>query len=130
MNVIARAVEILRAGGLVAFPTETVYGLGADATNEEAVAKIFAAKGRPATNPLIVHLADASIAQKYAIAWPEAAAKLAEAFWPGPLTLVLPKSPAIVPMATAGGTTVGLRVPNHPVALELLKVFGGVVAEP
>ena len=102
MDQIERAVEILRAGGLVAFPTETVYGLGADATNQQAVRKIFAAKGRPATNPLIVHVADIATAKKYAAIWPESAQILAEKFWPGPLTLVLPKSPAIVDSVTAG----------------------------
>src|ERR1051325_9978394 len=86
---IAEAAAILRAGGLVAFPTETVYGLGADATSEKAVQKIFAAKGRPATNPLIVHVADIDTAKKYAATWPESAQRLAEKFWPGPLTLVL-----------------------------------------
>src|SRR4051812_39817342 len=94
---IGRAVAVLRGGGLVAFPTETVYGLGADATNADAVAKIFEAKGRPATNPLIVHVADVATAQRYATDWPPAASHLAERFWPGPLTLVLPKSPRIVP---------------------------------
>src|SRR5947207_9629696 len=127
---IGKAVEILRAGGLVAFPTETVYGLGADATNAEAVAKIFAAKGRPATNPLIVHVADVDTARRFAASWPLAASHLAEQFWPGPLTLVLPRSPAIVPAVSAGLRTVGLRVPNHPLALQLLQQFGGPVAAP
>jgi L-threonylcarbamoyladenylate synthase len=127
---IAEATDILRRGGLVAFPTETVYGLGADATNAAAVAKIFAAKGRPPTNPLIVHVADAAAARRYATEWPPAAAHLAERFWPGPLTLVLPKSPDIVPAVTAGLNTVGLRVPDHPVALQLLREFGGAVAAP
>src|SRR2546421_7943134 len=90
---ITEAAGLLRSGGLIAFPTETVYGLGADATNAQAVAKIFAAKGRPATNPLIVHIASAASARNYATHWPLAAQKLADAFWPGPLTLVLPKSP-------------------------------------
>jgi len=130
MSDIDRAIQILRAGGLVAFPTETVYGLGADAANEQAVAKIFAAKGRPATNPLIVHVADIATAKKYAAKWPESAQLLAERFWPGPLTLVLPKSPMIVDSVTAGKNTVGLRVPNHSLALELLKAFAGPVAAP
>lgn len=130
MSEVAQAVSILRSGGLVAFPTETVYGLGADATNAAAVAKIFAAKGRPGTNPLIVHVADASVARRYATAWPEAAQKLAQAFWPGPLSLVLPKSPAIVDAVTAGRPTVGLRVPDHPLALDLLRAFDGPVAAP
>src|SRR5512140_573442 len=111
---VGRAVAILRSGGLVVFPTETVYGLGADATNAAAVRRIFAAKGRPANNPLIAHVADASVGQRYARHWPQQAQKLAERFWPGPLTIVLPKHPAIVDEATAGLDTVGLRVPNHP----------------
>jgi L-threonylcarbamoyladenylate synthase len=127
---IAKAVSVLRAGGLVAFPTETVYGLGADATSAEAVAKIFAAKGRPSTNPLIVHVADAATARRYAPEWPPAASRLAERLWPGPLTLVLPKSPEIVPAVSAGLTTVGLRVPAHPLALQLLRQFAGPVAAP
>ncbi len=127
---IVKAVEILKQGGLVAFPTETVYGLGADATNSEAIKKIFQAKGRPSTNPLIVHVADITLARKYAAEWPQAAQLLAEKFWPGPLTLVLPKSPAIVDQVTAGKSTVGLRVPNHPLALELLKQFNGPLAAP
>ena len=127
---IGRAVEILRSGGLVAFPTETVYGLGADATNAEAVARVFAAKGRPATNPLIVHVADAGTARRFAAHWPAEASQLAERFWPGPLTLVVPKSPRIVSAVSAGLGTVGLRVPDHPLALQLLQEFGGPVAAP
>lgn len=129
-RLIESAAAVLRAGGLVAFPTETVYGLGADATNAAAVAKIFAAKGRPGTNPLIVHVAEPAIARRYAAVWPEAAQALADRFWPGPLTLVLPKSPSIVEAVTAGLGTVGLRVPDHPVALELLRAFDGPVAAP
>jgi L-threonylcarbamoyladenylate synthase len=125
-----RAVQVLRAGGLVAFPTETVYGLGADATSAAAVRRIFAAKGRPSTNPLIVHVSDVAIARRHATAWPESAERLARAFWPGPLTLVLPKTPDIVADVTAGLGTVGLRVPNHPLALELLRAFDGPVAAP
>jgi L-threonylcarbamoyladenylate synthase len=127
---IQRAVEILRSGGLVAFATETVYGLGADATNANAVGKIFSVKGRPATNPLIVHVADVSIAKRYVTAWPESAQRLAQAFWPGPLTMVLPKSQAIVPAVTAGLATVAIRCPDHPIALELLKQFSGPIAAP
>ena len=127
---IAAAVKLLAEGELVAFPTETVYGLGADARSTSAVRKIFAAKGRPATNPLIVHVADETIARRYAAPWPKQAEQLAARFWPGPLTLVLPKSPQIVSEVTAGLATVGLRVPNHPVALELLKRFDGPVAAP
>jgi L-threonylcarbamoyladenylate synthase len=127
---VGKAVEVLRAGGLVAFPTETVYGLGADATNAAAVAKIYAVKGRPPTNPLIVHVADADVARRYAAEWPTAASQLAAAFWPGPLTLVVPRTAEIVRGVTSGGETVGLRVPAHPVALRLLREFGGPVAAP
>lgn len=127
---IERFVQMLKSGGLVAFPTETVYGLGADATNPTAVAKIFAAKGRPGTNPLIVHIADSSVARRYATHWTDTATKLAARFWPGPLTLVLPKSPDIVDAVTAGRGTVGLRVPDHPLALGLLRAFDGPVAAP
>ncbi|MGA2582409.1 MAG: L-threonylcarbamoyladenylate synthase [Tepidisphaeraceae bacterium] len=123
------AADILRRGGLVAFPTETVYGLGADARNSAAVAKIFAAKGRPAGNPLIVHIAEISAAPKFAN-WNPIAQKLAEKFWPGPLALVLPKSDAIVPEVTSGRNSVALRMPNHPIALALLREFGGPVAAP
>jgi L-threonylcarbamoyladenylate synthase len=127
---IAEAVKVLRAGGLVAFPTETVYGLGADARSSDAVKKIFAAKGRVATNPLIVHVADKFTAQRYAARWPNEAVVLAEAFWPGPLTLVVPKTEQIVAEATAGLSSVGLRVPGHPLALEMLRAFDGPVAAP
>jgi L-threonylcarbamoyladenylate synthase len=130
MAEIERAVEILRSGGLVAFATETVYGLGADATNARAVGKIFSVKGRPATNPLIVHVADISVARRYVTAWPESAELLARAFWPGPLTMVLPKSEMIVPSVTAGLPTVAIRCPDHPVALDLLKKFSGPIAAP
>ena len=119
---------------MVAFPTETVYGLGADATNAAAVRRVFAIKGRPATNPVIVHVADVDGARRCVREWPAAAQKLAERFWPGPLTIVLPKSAAIAPEVTAGGDTVGVRVPDHPVALAMLREFarlGGVgVAAP
>src|SRR5690348_16533030 len=121
------AAEILKSGHLVAFPTETVYGLGADATNAEAVRRIFAAKGRPSTNPLIVHVSEAHVAQRYAKHWPPEAEALAGRFWPGPLTLVVPKSDAIVPEVTAGRETVGIRSPDHPVALALLRAFAGPV---
>ena len=129
-----RAVDLLRAGELVAFPTETVYGLGADASNPEAVAKIFAAKGRPADHPLIVHLAGHDAVDQWAEAVPAVAWELMETFWPGPLTLILKKQ-AWVPLTVTGGqNTVGLRVPGHPVALELLRRFaasggnGGIAA--
>jgi L-threonylcarbamoyladenylate synthase len=114
----------------VAFPTETVYGLGADATSDAAVRKIFAAKGRPATNPLIVHVADIDTAKRFTTRWSDAAQTLAATYWPGPLTLVLPKAPAIPDVVTAGRATVGLRAPDHPLALELLRAFGRPVAAP
>ncbi|MCC6239317.1 MAG: threonylcarbamoyl-AMP synthase [Phycisphaerales bacterium] len=127
---ISQAVDILQRGGLVALPTETVYGLGADARSSAAVGRIFIAKGRPATNPLIVHVHDTAAARRWARNWPDAAGKLADRFWPGPLTLVLPKNREIVDGATAGLDSVGLRVPNHPLALELLRCFDGPIAAP
>ncbi len=130
MTLIDDAAQLLRNGRLVAFPTETVYGLGADATNSAAIGRIFAAKGRPLTNPLIVHVADVSIAKRYVTHWPAIAEKLAAEFWPGPLTLVLPKASAIVNEVTAGLSTVGLRIPDHPIALELLRAFDGPIAAP
>ncbi len=125
-----QAVKLLTAGELVAFPTETVYGLGADATNAQAVRKIFLAKGRPSNNPLIVHIGSIAHARRYAAHWPDAAQQLAERFWPGPLTLVLGKNPVIVDEATAGGTTVGLRCPDHPLTLKLLEMFDRPLAGP
>ncbi|MFZ2628423.1 MAG: L-threonylcarbamoyladenylate synthase [Rugosibacter sp.] len=125
MNDVTRAAQALRAGELVAFPTETVYGLGADARNPTALAKIFAAKGRPADHPLIVHLPDAAHLAQWAIDIPASAHALAAAFWPGPLTLILKRHPAVPELVTGGQDTVGLRVPNHPVALALLREFGG-----
>jgi L-threonylcarbamoyladenylate synthase len=127
---VGAAADILRRGGLVAFPTETVYGLGADATNSAAIRRVFQVKGRPSTNPLIVHVADESVARRYAREWPAAATKLVAEFWPGPLTLVVPKHPSIVPEVTAGLDTVGLRAPDHPLALALLRAFDGPVAGP
>jgi L-threonylcarbamoyladenylate synthase len=127
---IAHAVQILHAGGLVAFPTETVYGLGADATNARAVKRIFEVKGRPSTNPLIVHVADERVARRFVRRWPPSASRLAERFWPGPLTLVLPKHPSIASGVSAGLDTVGLRAPDHPLALELLRRFDGPLAGP
>lgn len=128
---LARAARLLAAGQLVAFPTETVYGLGADARNGRAVAAIYAAKGRPSFNPLIVHLADAGDAQRH-VAWSDGAQRLADAFWPGPLTLVLPLRPghAISDLVTAGLDTLAVRVPVHPTARALLREFGGPVAAP
>jgi L-threonylcarbamoyladenylate synthase len=127
---IQHAADLLQQGKLVAIPTETVYGLGADASNPEAVVKIFKAKGRPSDHPLIVHLAYASQMQDWAERVPDAAVRLASEFWPGPLTIILPKK-AWVPMAVTGGqNTVALRVPDNPVALWLLRVFGGGIAAP
>ena len=130
MTEVARAAELLRAGELVAFPTETVYGLGADASNAQAVAKIFAAKGRPQDHPLIVHLAAASQLDAWARDIPDSARRLAAAFWPGPLTLILKRQPTVIDAITGGQDTVGLRVPSHPLALELLREFGGGLAAP
>jgi L-threonylcarbamoyladenylate synthase len=128
---IARAVEALRRGGLVAFPTETVYGLGADASNPDALRRLYAVKGRPPRHPVIVHLADSDQLGDWARAVPPEAQKLAGAFWPGPLTLVLPRRRERVPVEVTGGLdTVGLRVPDQPVALRLLRAFGRGVAAP
>jgi L-threonylcarbamoyladenylate synthase len=124
------AVEVLREGGLVALPTETVYGLGADAENELAVRRIFAVKGRPASHPLIVHIAAADQLDAWARAVPAEARALANAFWPGPLTLVLEKKPRVSHAVTGGQNTVALRVPAHPLAHQVLQAFGGGVAAP
>ena len=126
---LARAAALLRWGNLVAFPTETVYGLGADATNDSAVARIFDAKGRPRFNPLIVHVADIAAAQAL-VDWSDAADRLAGAFWPGPLTLVLPlrADAGLSALVTADLPTLAIRVPAHPVAQELMAVFGGPIA--
>src|SRR6266550_3237324 len=128
---VAAAARTLAEGGLVAFPTETVYGLGADATNPAAVARIYQAKGRPAFNPLIAHVGDIAAARKIA-RFDTPATALAEAFWPGPLTLVLPKAHAcaVADLATAGLDTVAIRIPAHPVARDILRVFGGPVVAP
>ena len=127
---IERAAEVLRAGGLCAFPTETVYGLGARADDEEAVRRIFAAKGRSPKNPLIVHVGGLDAARAAASAWPEAAERLGRAFWPGPLTLVVPRGASIAASVTAGGPTLALRVPAHPVALALLEAAALPIAAP
>lgn len=127
---IARAAEVIRRGGLVAFPTETVYGLGADAFNPEAVARIFEAKGRPAHDPIIVHVADVEELARVARDVPPVARRLAEAFWPGPLTLVLPRADAVPPVVTAGGETVAVRCPAHPVALALIRASQTPIAAP
>jgi L-threonylcarbamoyladenylate synthase len=127
---IARAADVLRGGGLVAFPTETVYGLGANALDARAVAGIFEAKGRPAFNPLIVHAANVSAVRALVARWPPAADTLAARFWPGPLTLVLPKAPAIPHIVTGGLDDVAVRIPAHPVALALLRACGLPIAAP
>ncbi len=127
---IATAVAALRAGQLVAFPSETVYGLGADASNPDAVRRIFEAKGRPADHPVIVHVASAAQMGDWARDIPPSAFALAEAFWPGPLTLVLRRRPHVSDLVTGGQDTVGIRVPSHPVAQALLQAFGGGVAGP
>ena len=127
---IARAAHILRSGGLVAFPTETVYGLGADASSASAMAKLYAVKRRPADHPVIVHFASADAAFGWAREVPESARKLAKAFWPGPLTLVLKRSQKAHDFVTGGQDTVGLRLPSHPVARELLQLIGRGVAAP
>jgi L-threonylcarbamoyladenylate synthase len=128
--IIERAAALLRAGDLVAFPTETVYGLGADALDERAVRRIFEAKGRPSYNPLIVHVSGIDDARGVAASWPPSAQRLAERFWPGPLTLVLPKQPHVPDAVTAGLPSVALRVPAHPVAHALLRAAGVPVAAP
>ena len=130
LAILAEAASILRSGGLVAFGTETVYGLGADATNPAAVARIFEAKGRPPTNPLIVHVADIESARACVDDWPDAANRLADRFWPGPLTLVLPRSKIIPDLVTAGRDTVGVRVPASLVARELIRLAGVPIAAP
>jgi len=127
---IEHAALLLRQGLLVAFPTETVYGLGADASNPEAVRKIFQAKGRPADHPLIVHISSVDSLNDWAVNIPDAAKKLAAHFWPGPLALILNKKPDVPLEVTGGQETVGLRMPDHPVALSLLKAFGGGIAAP
>ena len=118
---IDQAADVIAAGGLVGMPTETVYGLAADAANEAAVATIFTAKGRPSEHPLIVHMSDSLSANRFASQIPEFAQKLMDAFWPGPLTLILPRRPDIAAAAAGGQTSIGLRCPSHPVALALLK---------
>jgi L-threonylcarbamoyladenylate synthase len=127
---IAHAADILRAGGLVAFPTETVYGLGADASREEAAAKIFAVKGRPRAHPLIVHLAPDAVLDDWATEIPDSARRLVAAAWPGPLTVILRRGSRVSLATTGGAETVGLRIPAHPLAQKLLATFGGGVAAP
>lgn len=127
---VAEAVARLRAGEAIGLPTETVYGLAADAGNPQAVARVFALKGRPAEHPLILHIADASWLPRYARAIPEAAQRLAQAFWPGPLTLILPRHPSVPDAVTGGQDTVGLRAPAHPLAQQVLRAFGAALAAP
>jgi L-threonylcarbamoyladenylate synthase len=129
-HTLEEAARILKEGGLVAFPTETVYGLGADATNEQAAARIYEAKGRPSDNPLIVHIADIHALSQCASEVSERALALAKAFWPGPLTMILPKG-ELIPYTTTGGLdTVAVRMPDHPAALELIRAAGGFIAAP
>ena len=127
---LAEAAQRIRAGALVGFPTETVYGLGADASNDAAVALIFAAKGRPSEHPLIVHVASAVQVAEYASEVPAFAARLIEAFWPGPLTLILPRRAGVASAAAGGQNSIGLRCPAHPVALALLQACGTGLAGP
>ena len=127
---IAHAARMLRAGKLVAFPTETVYGLGANALDEAAVARIFEAKGRPTTSPVIVHVSSVEMVRSVVAEWPENADRLAQHFWPGPLTLVLPKRAVVPSLVTAGLDTVGVRMPAHPVALALIEAAQCPVAAP
>ena len=127
---VREAGEILKRGGLVAFPTETVYGLGGDALNAKSSEKIYAAKGRPSDNPLIVHICDMEDLEKIACRISEKAYQLAEAYWPGPLTMILNKK-ELVPEETTGGLeTVAVRMPNHPLALALIRAEGGFIAAP
>jgi L-threonylcarbamoyladenylate synthase len=129
-NEITRAAALLRAGRLVAFPTETVYGLGANALSEEAVRLIFEAKGRPLSSPLIVHVASIEMARELASEWPEKAELLAQAFWPGPLTIIVPKKSSVPDTVTAGLPSVGLRMPAHPMARALLEAAQIPIAAP
>jgi L-threonylcarbamoyladenylate synthase len=127
---VEHAAALIRAGKLVAFPTETVYGLGANALDPVAVERIFAAKGRPHSSPLIVHVNSIEMARRFAADWPEPAEKLARRYWPGPLTLVVSKKPEIPDVVTAGLPTVGLRMPAHPLAIELIRAAGVPIAAP
>lgn len=127
---VARAAEFIRQGKLVAFPTETVYGLGANAFDTDAVARIYVAKERPSSSPLIVHVTDDEMARSVVGVWPDVAQRLADRFWPGPLTIILPKSDAIPDVVTAGLRSVGVRVPAHPLALELIRLAGVPIAAP
>jgi len=127
---VTQAAQLIREGKLVAFPTETVYGLGANALDPQAVARIYRAKGRPSTSPLIVHVDSVESARALVLDWPEKADLLAKRYWPGPLTLVLPKQPRVPDIVTAGLPTVAVRMPSHPVALELIRAAGVPIAAP
>lgn len=127
---IARAVEVLRSGGLVAFPTETVYGLGADAANTDAIARLYEVKGRPRSHPVIVHVGAAELLDDWGEDVPAVAHRLTEALWPGPLTIVVRRAAHVPDAVTGGGDTVGVRVPAQPVALAMLRTFGGGIAAP
>src|SRR5580658_7242225 len=127
---IERAAQLLRSGRLVAFPTETVYGLGANALDPLAVRRIFEAKGRPSSNPLIVHVADSAQVVNAASMWPETAERLASRFWPGPLTIVVPKRSEVPDEVTACGPTVAIRCPNHPIAQAIIRATGLPIAAP
>lgn len=129
-EIIREAALVLRNGGLVAFPTETVYGLGANALDASAVSRIYSAKGRPAWNPVIVHVASVETARLYTTDWPASAECLAQRFWPGPLTIVVPRADSIPDVVSAGGPTVALRVPAHPVAKALINAAGTPIAAP
>ena len=130
VDMLNKAVSLLKAGGLVAFPTETVYGLGADARNAAAVERVFAAKQRPYQHPLIVHLHEFDQIKEWVSEVPLMAQRLAAQFWPGPLTLILPKRADVLDVVTAKQPTIGIRIPKHPVAKALLKAFGGGIAAP
>ena len=130
MDSIRIAADHLRAGGLIGLPTETVYGLAADARNSTAIKRVFTVKGRPATHPLIVHLGDPSRVDEWVTSLPASGKRLIERFWPGPLTLVLPARPDVLPEITGGQSSVALRMPNHSVALSLLEELGGAVVAP
>lgn len=127
---IAEGVRTLASGQVVAFPTETVYGLAADATNPAAIKQVFKLKGRPSHNPLIVHVADIDMAKTVAADWSDAAQRLADQHWPGPLTLVVPKAETVPPIVTADGPTVAVRCPDHPIALALIDAFGNPIVGP
>ena len=127
---IERAVAVLKRGGLVAFPTETVYGLGADASNSAAIRKLYEAKGRPGDHPVIVHLADVTQLGEWARELTPVAKRLAARFWPGPFTMIVKRAPHVIDAVTGGQDTVGIRIPSHPLAHRLLEKFGGGIAAP